>query len=809
MSTALSVPTVVLLAIMSVLPRVSRAADILAEVGNARVVTGDRAVWLTRGLAVTPEPAEIPAGDIAVHLDSVSAGLGNETVEALAEGIREFGWAQRETEPVGNSDRMKIRLWRTSDSVVVQRFDAHDRLVARAASSLEDGEILTERHEHGRVLDRTVYGGLLSPEMWIVRQEHLQKQFFESIMDLGHPGLEGAERAYDSGKLSLALYEVAEYFRRKTTPAALIRRPVSDPARHTNPAAQRVVDHVFTNQGHTVEMGDTIDWQTHPQGAPAAEWLWGFNGHGHFVTLLNGYLQTANEEYAREYVRQITDFIIRNPAPPYSITRVAAWRNLEAGERAAATWPRAFYGFLSSPSFTPQAIQLVLTGLWSHGNYIFNHPAGLRRPSNWSIVDSSGLCAVALYFPEFVGAQQWKTTAFDRLTHQLHLQVYEDGSQYELAPNYHRYCLDKFQRAMNLAEQTNSELPAEFAEIVESMYEYLMWLAKPDGTQPALSDSRPSSLRGTLREGARRFGREDFLFVSTGGREGQRPEGTSHLLPDAGSAVMRSDWGPEASYLLFDGGPVGTGHQHEDKLSILLSAYGVNFLVDTGPFVYTANKWRLHAVSTAAHSAALVDGYGQDRIHRGIEHYAQETPTPYWESGAERDYVVAQYDAGFGPDSIPVIHRRHVAFRKPDYWVLVDEFHGAGEHTIETLFQFAPGLDVEQRSEAAVVASSDEGPCLVIEAASADDTLLVIVEGQEDPRVLGWFAAGDLQPAPVAVYHTRSTLPVVRAYVLVPSRDNAGEVPAVGVRRRNDLLVVDVNYRGSREHFSFELLEAE
>ena len=399
----------------------------------------------------------------------------------------------------------------------------------------------------------------------------------------------------------------------------------------------------------------------------------------------------------------------------------------------------------------------------------------------------------------------WRDASYERLVYQLRLQVYDDGSQYELAPGYHWFCLSRFQQALDLTERTGNELPEEFGRIVESMYEYLMWLTKPDGSMPCLSDTRPGDLRGRMLEAASRFDRQDMLYVGTGGQEGTAPRRTSHLLPEAGYAVMRSDWGEDARYLLFDGGPVGSGHQHEDKLGILVSAFGVNFIVDTGPFVYTPGKWRDHAVGTAGHSTALVDGLGQDRIDRGIEHYAAETPTPHWESTEARDYVVAEYNGGYGPDSVAVVHRRHVLFRKPDYWVVVDEFHGEGEHSVETLFQFATDISVTSDEGGTLTASSPGGPVLTIRPAAEQDASVEIVSGQEEPRVLGWYEPHTREPAPVAAYRTSSRLPLIQAYLLYPTRHAGEAVPTMTTTADGDSLVVEVTRAGAVERFGFGL----
>ena len=48
------------------------------------------------------------------------------------------------------------------------------------------------------------------------------------------------------------------------------------------------------------------------------------------------------------------------------------------------------------------------------------------------------------------------------------------------------------------------------------------------------------------------------------------PTETSHAFPYSGHYVMRSGWDKDATYLLFDAGPFGAGHQHEDKLHFVL-----------------------------------------------------------------------------------------------------------------------------------------------------------------------------------------------------------------------------------------------
>lgn len=756
--------------------------DILMEDGPERVVSGDCAARMARGIGMDVSPCDLSAQHLETALLKCDVELPAGTVEALREGLRRYGWAQFEQEPERVGKRQKVRVYvgqGDEEKLRIEDVDLYDQIVATAETDWRGGAIQVERFDPDPSSDPTVYASLLSVENMILSQEHYVKQFFESMLNLDWPGLENAKAAYQSDRPALAIYEVCEYFRRKTEPAefivpARLQAKAQEPPK-TVPAAETICRHIFNFYGMEVDMGDRIDWDRQPN--DHGEWLWRFNHHQHFAVLAQVYRETANEKYAKEFVAQITDWIIQNPAPPYTLTRVGTWRNLEAGSRCSGSWPSSFYGFLNSVHFTPQAIQLVLGSLWSHGDYIHEHPAGLRRPSNWSVVDSTGLAALGTHFPEFRESARWREVGFERLTKQLELQVYPDGAQWELTPGYHIMCLGRFEHGLRLAQSAERDAYEDFARRVESMYEYLMWIAKPDLTSPAWSDASPGSRKSLLLEGARRFERADMQYVATQGREGKPPESPSKLLAWSGYAIMRSGWDANALYLGFDGGPVGSNHQHEDKLAIVLSAYGRNFLIDPGPSSYTKNEWRRHALSTAAHSTISIDGYGQRRIENKQEHLASETPDPVWLSNDRFDYSRALYSSGYGLDRMPVTHERQVFFKKNEYWVVVDTVEGEGTHTVESLFHLAPDFKLTLGDRHEAITDVPDGPNLMLLPASRESLNARIVEGQTTPAPQGWYLPDKITrvPAPVVSYRLERELPVTLAYLLYPTP--TGEKP--------------------------------
>lgn len=776
------------------------AGEIVRDEGGVRVVTGDAVVRCARGLEEAPLVADVSAAFVARALEAVCGkDAPGWVAEALASGLRAWGWAQVESEPGQETLKLRASVLPGPPAFLrIERLDIEQGVTAIVEAALSGGEPVLKRIAAREILDRSVYRGLLSPEDFVLNQEHFEKQFFEGMLDLSYPGLESVRAAFEAAKPMLALYELAEYYRRKTAPAALIKKPPAQPESFEDAAAEAVCKHLYTHGGVTIDLGPVIDW-THNK-TNDAEWLWSLNRHTAFAALAAGYAKTGNPKYVDEFCAEMTDWVIQNPAPPYTLTRVAAWRNLEVGHRCSGSWPAAFYGFLGSPRFTPQAMQLMLGSLWSHGVYLLEHPAGLRKPNNWSVVDSTGLAAVGTYFPELRGAAEWRDAGYERLSRQLAMQVYPDGFQYELAPAYHLFCLRNFDTAYVLACENGYALPQEFSRQLESMYDALLWIMKPDRCAPAVSDTHPLPLEKTFIEGAERFGREDLRWVATGGTEGRPPAGVSHVLPYAGYFAMRSDWSRDALYLFFDGGPLGVSHYHEDDLSFELSAYGRNFIVDHGPHHYTPDQWRNFFVSSASHSTILIDGLGQRREKSGDAFEASKEPAVSWRSDDRFDVARAVYDSGYGPEGLPVVHARTIVFRKPGgeahspldngYWIILDELEGSGEHLVESLFQFAPDVALRRDGPLSIATDMETGANLRLAMALREGLEMEIVSGRETPSIQGWHSAGydTLQPSPTVVCRVTCALPVRLLYVLFPVAsgrppdvapaftENAGEV---------------------------------
>jgi hypothetical protein len=260
-------------------------------------------------------------------------------------------------------------------------------------------------------------------------------------------------------------------------------------------------------------------------------------------------------------------------------------------------------------------------------------------------------------------------------------------------------------------------------------------------------------------------------WFGTAGRAGSPPAITSHGFLDAGLLVMRSGWGPQDRWLLFDAGPFGAGHQHEDALGIELYADGTLFLCDPGIASYMQEEWTAHQRDAAAHNTILLDGCPQNRraAETRAQHIRSVRDEVAWASGRVLDVARGQYTAGYRGLEGRYVHRRIVVFIRPSYWLLFDEIQGEGTHLIESLFHFTPmRLQIDRAAGRARTYRQNKPNLELIPLASGSDLEWEIVCGRHDP-VQGWVAdQGENLPAPCLILRRRAELPFCLGLALVP-----------------------------------------
>lgn len=629
--------------------------------------------------------------------------------------------------------------------------------------------------------------------------------FFTRALDPSYPGLEGIADLARSGDFAEARRSFARTARESlqlgrffTTVAPKQREnKYMHEGESLSQAAERILRNELISCGTPMQFEGEVDWTANPTHNKYAEWTWQLNRHWEWDVLAEQYRNTGDERFAEGFVRLFRGWV-RQAIVPENLpgNSTLCWRTIEAGIRMGRPWPRALHSFVRSPHFSDDVLVDFYKSLYEHGwrlrNFHWTH--------NWLIMEMNGLCHIAVLCPMFADAHEWREYAVTTLTHELDTQVYDDGMQFELSTGYHQVNILNYMLTWRLLDAYELPVPDRFRTVLERMHEANLRLMTPDGRLPDLNDGARPEVAALLREtGKYHPHREDFRWARTLGAEGTAPAETSHAFANCGYFVLRTDWTPDAVWAFFDGGDYGFAHQHEDKLNVLLHAYGRDLLTEAGNYAYDSSEMRRFVLSTRGHNTIRVDRLDQNR-GRGFAAWRKKPPTEQeirhllskrapatWRTGEADDLVRATYDDGYGPDASPIVtHTRTIVLlkRPPEplspCLLVLDDLTPAdpSPHAYQALWHFDPErASIDSHNRLIARTCDEEQANLTIVRSDDASVALRIVAGEESPEWLGWKARsaiqGDYVPTPTAEY-TWTAAGVSRcATLLYPTR--AGE----------------------------------
>lgn len=635
--------------------------------------------------------------------------------------------------------------------------------------------------------------------------------FFTRAVDTSRPGLEEVPVAVAAGDFARARRLFATEARRVLQPDRFFRlhRPFRGshflyPGETAAEAAERIVRGELISCGTPYQFTGDVDWFSNPTFNQYKEWTWQLSRHPEWAILAERYRETGDERYAEAFVRLFRSWVRQAVVPldaPGGDT--FCWRTIETGIRMGGPWPWALHSFYRSPHFTDDVLIDWYKSVWEHGWRL----RGFHRTHNWLIMEMNGLAQIGILYPQFRDAPAWKAYAFDRLVAEFGNQVYPDGFQFELTTNYHQVVIGNYETLWDVCDVYDEPAPPAFRAGLAPMHAVNVGLMMPDGRLPDLNDGRWAEVAPLLSRAVDRYPeRADFRWAATRGQAGTPPAAPSLAFPYAGYYVSRTGWTLDAVWALFDGGPFGFAHQHEDKLNLLLHAYGWLLLTEGGNYAYDSSEMRRYVLSTRAHNTIRVDGHDQNRRLGYDRHDPAILTTPAgarWHMAEDYDAVEATYDEGYGsfPANRPlsmagavfhgeqpypqadrtVSHSRRVLCLKRGLaglgpcLLVIDRLRPVDDapHTYQVLWHF--GSDGAELDGLTARGNDPGAANLAIVPAAVDGLRGAIVAGQETPEWQGWKATrnneqGPYEPAPTAVYEWTVSGPVRLVTLLYPMR---------------------------------------
>lgn len=627
-------------------------------------------------------------------------------------------------------------------------------------------------------------------------------EFFAKI-DVARPGLEQLLALVQAGDFAGARRVFAAEVRRTLQPQRFlrIRREWAEPRfMHPNETIETAAERILTGEliscstPHKFE--GEVDWFINPTFNQYKEWTWQLSRHPEWAVLAERYRATGDERYAEAFVRYFCSWV-RQALVPENADGGATlcWRTIEAGIRMGGPWQWALHSFYTSPHFTDDVLVDWYKSIWEHGWRLRN----FHRTGNWLIMEMNGLAQISVLYPQFLDAPAWKAYAFERMVEELDAQVYPDGWQVELSSGYHQVDIINYQWLIDVLKVYDEPVPPAFYEQLERMHAVNVLCSMPDGRLPDVNDGGWQEVAPLLVSAVEDYPqRADFRWAFTRGKEGQPPEVKSLAFDYAGYYISRSGWEHDALWCFLDAGHFGYGHQHEDKLSVLLHAYGRLLLGEAGNYAYDDSEMRRYVLSTRAHNTVRVDGQDQNR-RAGYTREQFDVRQPSdgkLTIGDELDIAEGVYAEGYGPNADrSVTHHRKVLTLKQARGalgpcvVVIDTFDvsDGAAHTYEWLWHFDSEHAVCQHLTARTFEPGQAN--LTVLPTPLDGLVLGIVCGQEEPWQ-GWKAIkdhqqGEYEPVAAALYEASVTGSFRQATLLYPTRPHE-TCPVVSVSLTDD-----------------------
>jgi len=545
-------------------------------------------------------------------------------------------------------------------------------------------------------------------------------------LDLDASGLEEVAEAIAHGDSSAASAAMLEYFLN----AELVEAPhvsFADPVM----SAEEILRGELNLPLHpSFNLPADPDWSEDPFGD--SNWRFQYHTFRWPMALLYAFQETNDRRFLYRFLFLITDYARDNFAgpPPSDMT----WYDMAAAQRIE-NWLYAWKSLLELDEVNEEFAISFLSWSFHHGEMLSEY-IEYESAGNHGTFHSRALVSLGLVLPMFNDSPHWLDLGTERLESQLFDIVSPVGVHLEQSVYYHFYMMLTYNDIRTIFQQGGIDFSAEAVQRLEGMPLFGAHIIKPNGYLPMLGDT---AIRNGVHVPMNLHPWLDWTLSQ--GQAGSAAPELCVFYPYSGYVIFRSGWGHERAFeeetqLVFDTGPVGSGHGHYDAQTFTLSAYGEDLIVDGGYYTFTG-EWRSYFKSPAAHNVVL----------------PQENSPDVWLSVPESLVWEKQEDAAFKSSQVILddgrLWRRSVVHLPPDDFILLDQVDEVGP-SLESLFHFAPNMNLISSDQYCSV--SGDSAQLDLFALGIDEMLKS--SGELDP-IQGWYSPRYQIKEPNQVLHLR------------------------------------------------------
>ncbi|MFQ5543606.1 MAG: alginate lyase family protein [Nitrospiria bacterium] len=560
--------------------------------------------------------------------------------------------------------------------------------------------------------------------------------------------------------------KILTYFQQRK---GVVYFPVADEDETIRRKIDNILENYFEFNHETHRLPDHFDWKENP--STDVEWAILLHKFYYAVGLGMAYEKTKDARYRTKWIALTSTWI--ETVPQGFLSSDVAGRRIQ-------NWIYAHYYFVTlSPDVSlPADFYLkFLNSIHDQVEYLIDHISPSR---NHRTLELYAVFLAAIVFPEFKKADHWLSFSRTELLKNIQTDILSDGVHCELSTDYHHIVLKNYLNIRKLATHNGIVLPEEMDTRIRKALDFALYVHKPDGIIPSLSDGDSRSFLDLLETGHQLYDDETMQYAASKGQSGHPPQARSKVFPEGGYVILRSGWGTgktlyeDELYLVFDCGPLGRGnHGHLDLLSFEMAAYGQSLVVDPGRYTYDESgeiNWRVRFRGTGYHNTVCVDGKNQTSYLPGKIKYKIRGPAPEHHLASFVSRAGFDYLHGISRShEYEAIHERKIFFVCPEYWLVSDILRAKQVHDYDLFFHLS-----DEAFEKVTVSVEDQtrlvhAPHLLVAQATSPDIKLYLEAGHVSRRY------GKKHPAPILRFASQGKN---RAYhtVLYPYQTQPPEI---------------------------------
>jgi uncharacterized heparinase superfamily protein len=586
--------------------------------------------------------------------------------------------------------------------------------------------------------------------------------------------------------------------------------------------AEEIVHRRFAFRGQDPILLQFMDWQFTPRNDLA--WTWDLNRHFYFSHLGFAYWYTQNPRYAQAFFELISSWIEANAK---RLGKIEGDTPFEVAARLNA-WIWAYFLFLHCPLWDTTSHYQFIQTLGRLSEYLYQ-TIEFNAPGNHILLEAKALVLCAELFPEFQRAQSWACKGWRILKREVQSQIADDGVHCERSTMYHQIIAGELAELMLFCNRNNINKIDNLFDVVRKMADFLIWIDAGNGSLPLFGDayiadsyfrfSAPAILAALCEDTQKslsdlNYGDQTHWVLGANLKMAGLncrvfTDDLDKPFSSGGYYISRSHWGPRASVLVWDCGPVGykanTYHSHLDVLSFTLTVKGVPIFIDPGTSE-RSSELRHYLRGTAAHNTVLVDGENQSILARRNEIWGPARAKKlFWGTAPDCAVMVGSHN-GYKRLSNPVLHIRTIIIMSGSYWLLHDRIEGRGSHKAEQRFHLTPGASLDWvDSEKHMAVRKEDVELLICPVYFSEDGSGIISPQIVIEPGVAELEYGRLQGIDV-INCTRSNLaPFSMAAFIIPSITQAGRISTrvLNVGNHNKLQAISIQTPDFKDEIYF------